>query len=179
MNKNVVLLEHKWYMVVVDVVFSSTGAIIRAVFTGVASALLTVAIEVILSANLFLMLLVSAMVRLLNILTTFINHVRMFNVVRAHRKQVLGVAVSNRQRAMILRREKKVAYHMIILTAAALICLVTPFLLKAFQSSFVQRYRYLFPWTMSFSLINASVNPIINFCWNKELRNAMKSMVSC
>ena len=167
-------------MVVVDVVvFSSTGAIIKAVFTGVASTLLTMAIEVILAANLFLMLLVSAMVRLLNILTTFINHVRMFNVVRAQRNQVLGVAVSNRQRATILRREKKVANHIMILIAAALICLVTPFLLKAFQSLFNQRYRYLFPWTMSFSLINASVNPIINFWWNKELRNAMKSMVSC
>ena len=163
-------------MVVVDVVvFSSTGAIIKAVFTGVASTLLTVAIEVILSANLFLMLLVSAMVRLLNILTTFINHVRMFNVVRAHRKQVLGVAVSNRQRAMILRREKKVAYHMIILMVVLMICLVPPLLLKGFHSLFVQRYRYLFSW----ALINASVNPIINFWWNKKLRNAMKSLVSC
>ena len=102
----------------------------------------------------------------------------MFNALRAYRKNVLDVAVSNQQQATILRREKKVAHHMMILIAALLICLVPAALLKAFQSSFVQLYRYLFPWALAFSFINASVNPIINFWWNKELRDAIKSLVS-
>ena len=135
--------------------------------------------ELILSSNLFLKFLLIAAVRALALLTTFINHVRMFNVVRAHRNQVLEVAVSNQQRAAILRREKRVAYHLMILIAALLIRLSPSLFIKAFQSSFTEQYRYLFPWTLSFAFINASVNPIINFWRSKELRNALKALVSC
>ena len=52
----------------------------------------------------------------------------MFIAIRANRNQVLEVAVSNQQRATILRLEKKVAYHMMILIAALVICLVPSFL---------------------------------------------------
>ena len=159
--------------------FSPTDAVIKAVLAGVSVPLFVVITELILSSNLFLMFLVIAAVRALVALTTFINHARMFIAVRGHRNQVLEVAVSDQQQATILRREKKVAYHMMILIAVLLICLVPPLLLKAFQSSFAEQYRYLFPWALSFALINASVNPIINFWWNKELRNATKSLVSC
>ena len=146
---------------------------------GVSVTLFVVITELILSSNLFLMFLVIAAVRALVALTTFINHVRMFIAVRGHRNQVLEVAVSDQQQATILRREKRVAYHMMILIAVLLICLAPPLLLKGFQSSFAEQYRYLFPWVLSFALMNASVNPIINFWWNKELRNATKSLVSC
>lgn len=119
----------KWCVVVIVFVFCSTDATIKAVFTEVGSPLFAVAIELILSANRFLMFLVSAMVRLLNILKTFINHVpRMFIAVGAHRNQVLEVALPNQQQGTIPRREKKVAYHRMILMAALLICLVPPFL---------------------------------------------------
>lgn len=52
----------------------------------------------------------------------------MFIAVGAHRNQVLEVALPNQQQATIPRREKKVAYHSMILMAALLICLVPPFL---------------------------------------------------
>ena len=143
---------------------------------GVSVTLFVLVTELILSSHLFLMFLVIAAVRALAVLTTFVNHVRMFNAVRAHRNRVLDVAVS---RATILRRERTVAYHMMILIAASLIRLAPSLLIKAFQSSFIEQYRYLFPWAVSFALMNASVNPIINFWWNKELRNAMKALVSC
>ena len=159
--------------------FFVTDAIIKAVLAGVSATLFVVTTELILSSNLFLMFLVIATVRAFVALTTFINHVRMFNAVHAHRNEVQDVAVSNQQQATILKREKKVAYHMMILMVVLMICLVPPLLLKGFQSLFVQRYRYLFSWALSFALINASVNPIINFWWNKKLRNAMKSLVSC
>ena len=146
---------------------------------GVSVVLFVVTTELILSSNIFLMLLIAGAVRVFVVLTTFINHVRMVYAVRAHRNQVLGVAVSNQQRATILRREKKVTYHLMILIAALLICMVPVGLFKAFRSSFVQLYQYLFPWASSLSLINASVNPIINSWWNKELRNAIRSLLSC
>ena len=102
----------------------------------------------------------------------------MFIAVRAQRRQVLDVAMSNQQ-AMILRREKKVAYHIITLIASSLIFMVPSLLLKAFQSSFIEQYRYLFPWATSIGLIKASFNSVINFLWNKALRNAMRSLMSC
>ena len=151
----------------------------RTACAGVSTTLFVVETEVLLSSNNFLLFVSSAAAFSLVALTPIINHVIMFIAVRAHRNQVLGVAVSYQQQAMILRREKKVAYHMMILIAALLICRVPSLLLKAFQSSLLQLYRYLFPWTASSSLINASVNPIIHFWWNKELRNAIKSLMSC
>ena len=157
-----------------------TGAIKTAVFTGVSATLFAVAIEVFLSSNTFLLFLSSIAVFPFVVVTPIINHVRMFIAVRVHRNQVLGVAVSqHQQQAIILRREKKVTHHMMILIAALLICMVPAGLLKAFQSSFDQQYRYLFPWAASFALINASVNPVINFWRNQELRNAIRSLVSC
>ena len=100
---------------------------------GVNVPLFVVVTELTLSSNLFLMFLVIAAVRALVALTTFINHVRMFIAIRAHRNQVLDVALSNQQQAMILRREKKVAHHIMILIATIVICLVPPLLLKAFS----------------------------------------------
>ena len=156
----------------------STGAIKRAVFAGASITLFVAATEVLFSSNLFFLFL-SSIATFPLVFLTIINYVRMYLAVRAQRNQVLGVTVSNQQRDAILRREKKVAYHVMILTAALLICLVPSWLLKAFQSSFIEQYRYLFPWAMSFTFINASVNSIINFWWNRQLRNAMKSLVSC
>ena len=132
-----------------------------------------VATEVLLSSNLFLMFLSSITVQPFVLLTWAINHVRMFHAVRAQRNKVLGVTDSNQQRDVILRREKKVAYHLMILIAALLICSVPSWLLKAFQSSFIEKYRYLLPWAMSFAFINASVNSIINFWWNRQLQNVL------
>ena len=74
---------------------------------GVSVTLFVAITELILSSNLFLMFLVIAAVRSLAVLTTFINQVRIFNAVRAHRNQVLDDAVSSQQRATILRRDKK------------------------------------------------------------------------
>lgn len=156
----------------------STGALKRVIFAGVSATVLVVATEIILSSKNFLLFLSTAAVYSFVVLTPIINHVRIFIAVRAQRRQVLDVAVSNQQ-AMILRREKKVAYHIITLIASSLIFMVPTLLLKAFQSSFIQQYRYLFPWAMTFGLIKASVDPVINFLWNKALRNAMRSLVPC
>ena len=102
----------------------------------------------------------------------------MFIAVRRHSNQVADAVASNQQQAMILRREKKVAYDMMILIAALVISFLPATLLKGLQSSLIQEYRYLFPWAVTFTLMKASANPILNFWRNKELRNAMKSLMS-
>ena len=159
--------------------FFPTDAIKRAVFAGVSTTLFIVATEFIFFSNTFLLYLVSNTVGAFIILTPVINHARMFIAVRRHRNQVADAVASNQQQAIILRREKKVAYDMMILIAALAISFVPSVLLKALQSSLIQEYRYLFPWTVSFALMKASANPIINFWRNKELRNVMKSLMSC
>ena len=156
----------------------STGAVKRAVFAAASITLFVVATEVLFSSNLFFLFL-SSIATFPLVFLTIINYVRMYLAVRAQRNQVVGVTVSNQQRDAILRREKKVAYHVMILIAALLICLVPSWLLKAFKSLFIEQYRYLFPWALSITFINASVNSIINVWWNRQLRNAMKSRVSC
>ena len=159
--------------------FFPTDAIKRAVFAGVSTTLFIVSTEFIFSSNLVFLLLVSNSVGALVLLTPVINHVRMFIAVRRHRNQVADAVASNQQQAMILRREKKVAYDMMILIAALVISFIPAALLKVLQTSFNQEYRYLFPWALSFILMNASANPILNFWRNKELKNAMKSLISC
>ena len=159
--------------------FFSTGTITRSVFAGVSATLFVVATEFFLSSNSFLLFLASIAVGVFVILTPIINHVRLFISIRRHGNEMVNAVASNQQQAMIFRREKKVAFDMMILISAVLISFVPAMLLKAFQSSFVQAYRYLFPWGLSFALMNASANPIIYFWRNKELRNAMKSLVCC
>ena len=170
-----------FYFIVVNFHFLvvSTGALKWAVFAGVSSTLFVVATEVFLASNNSLKFLFGGTFVLIVVLISIINHVRMFIAVRAHRNEVLGVTVSNQQRATILRREKRVAKHVMILSAALLICAVPALLIRAFQSSIDQLYRYFFPWALSITFMNASVNPIINIRWNKELRNAIRSLVSC
>lgn len=86
---------------------------------------------------------------------------------------------SHQQQAVILRREKKVAYDMMFVITALVICSVPSVVLKTFQSSLIEEYRYFYPWVLSCALLKASVNPIIHFWRNKELRNAIKSLLSC
>ena len=151
----------------------------RAVFAGVSATIFVVATEVLLASNTSFKFLCGGTVVLFVVLTSIINHVRMFISVRAHRNEVLGVTVSNQQRAVILRREKTVANHVMILSAVLLICAVPAGLIRAFRSSIVPLFCYLFPWALSITFINASVNPIINVWWNKDLRNAIRSLMSC
>ncbi|KAL9969754.1 hypothetical protein ACROYT_G022009 [Oculina patagonica] len=158
---------------------TNIDAIKRAVFAGVSATIFIVATEFILSSNIFLLFVFSVAVGSFIVVTPIINHVRMFIAVRRQRNQVADAVASNQQRAMILRREKKVAYDMLILIAALAISVVPSSFLKAFKSSFIQEYRYFFPWSVTFALMKASANPIINFWRNKELKNAMKSLMRC
>ena len=158
--------------------FNLKGAIKRAVFCGVIATSFTVSLDLILSSNTFMLLVVSTPVLAFVLVTPIINHVRMFFAVRRHRNQMIG-AVPSDQRAVILRREKKVAFDMMILIAVLVLSQVPGFLLKATHSLFPEEYRYLFPWGLLFVLLKASVDPIIYFWRHKELRNAIKSLVSC
>ncbi|KAL9969755.1 hypothetical protein ACROYT_G022010 [Oculina patagonica] len=103
---------------------SNKDAVKRAVLAGVSTTLFIVATELILSSNLFLAFLVSALGGTFFLLTPIINHVRMFIAVRRYRNQMADAVASHQQQAVILRREKKVAYDMMFVIAALVICSV-------------------------------------------------------
>ena len=115
------------------------------------------------------------------ILTPIINHFRMLIAIRQHRHQVADVVASNQQRNMILRREKKVAFDMLIVSIALPLTFAPAHVVKILQLSGLlpSSFRYLFPWALSAAFMSSSVNPIIYIWRNKELRTAMKSTVSC
>ena len=130
----------------------------------------------------FLLFLCGGIVLQFVVLTSIMNHVRMFIAAHVHRNEVLGVTPGHRVKSTKTydsktREESSLPHDGF--ERALLICLVPAGFLRAFQSSFVHLRRYLFPWTLSFLLINASVNPMINFWWNKELRNAIRLLSSC
>ena len=154
-----------------------------AVLAGASVALFVVPTEFVLTASNPLMvphLITGAFV----ILTPIINHFRMLIAIRQHRHQVIQVAdavASNQQRNMILRREKKVAFDMLIVAIALPVTFAPAHVVKILQLSGVlaSSFRYLFPWALSAAFMSSSVNPIIYIWRNKELRTAMKSTVSC
>ena len=115
------------------------------------------------------------------ILTPIINYFRMLIAIRQHRHQLVDAVVSNQQRNMILRREKRVALDMFIVAIVLLISFAPSLVVKSLESSgfLASIYRYLFPWFVSASFANSFVNPIIYLWRNKILRIAMKSTVSC
>ena len=146
---------------------------------GVSITLFTVATEFIFSTNYYLLFVTSKAVAAFFVLIPIINHVRMFIAVRQHSNQVVHAMATNEQQAMVLKREKKVAYDMMILGLVLVISYAPAVLVKAFQSSFTEQYRYLFPWALSLKVIKAAINPIVYFWRNKRLRNALKSLASC
>lgn len=146
---------------------------------GASVALFVVPTEFVLSSNPLIVphLIIGAFV----ILTPIINHFRMFIAIRKNRHQLVDAVASNQQRHMILRREKKVAFDMFIISIALVISFAPSLVVKSLESSIFLNsiYHYLFPWALSVSFMNSSANPIIYFWRNKQLRIAMKSTVSC
>ena len=160
--------------------FYSTGAAKKAALAAASVALFVVPTEFALSESNPLIvphLIIGAFF----ILTPIINHFRMFIAIRQHRHQVADAVVSNQQRNMILRREKKVAMDMFIVAIVLLISFAPSLVVKSLESSsFLSSiYPYLFPWAVSAAFMNSYVNPVIYFWRNKELRIAMKSTVTC
>ena len=156
-----------------------TDAAKRAVLAGTIVALFVVPTEFVLSSNPLIVphLMFGALV----ILTPIINHFRMLIAIRQQRHQVADAVASNQQRNMILRREKKVAFDMFIISIVLLMSFTPSILVKALQSSsfFDSIYSYLFPWAMSAAFISSYVNPVIYIWRKKDLRIAMKSTVCC
>ena len=112
------------------------------------------------------------------ILLPIVNHVRMLLSIRRHNRQVADT-VNQQQLAVIFRREKKVAFDMVIVTAAVIACL-GPLLVNQlffhFFPTLYNVYKLLYPWTFTMIYLNSFINPVLYITRNEELRSALKAV---
>ena len=115
---------------------------------------------------------------MLYILLPIVNHVRMLLSIRRHNRQVVDT-VNQQQLAVIFRREKKVAFDMVIVTAVVIASL-GPLLVNQLFFHFFPKlynvYKLLYPWTFTMIYLNSFINPVLYITRNKELRIAMKAV---
>ena len=112
---------------------------------------------------------------ILFVVVPIINHVRMFFAIRRHNNRLRVGAVSL-QLTVILRREKRVAIDMLVVSLVLLLSLAPAILNKMTQASFPEVYFTLQPWALSMVFSVSSLNPVIYTLRNKELRDELKSI---
>ena len=112
------------------------------------------------------------------ILLPAINHIKMFLAIRRHNSQMVG-QVGAQQLSVIFRREQKVAVDMIIVVVVLVACLGPSFGVKVvFYLRYLELHGLLYPWAFTMLYLNSSINPLLYLKRNRELRNALRSVVS-
>ena len=106
-----------------------------------------------------------------------VNYTRMLFAIRRHNSQ-LGDIVPSQQISPVLRREKKVALDMWIITILLLVSLAPTFIADVIRSPYPRVHSILFPWAVTVAFMASSINPLFYFWRNKRLRNALKSMMN-
>ena len=148
----------------------------RAAFITTASWLLvTTVAHALLNGTARFTLQVSSVVLL--ILLPAINHIRMFLAIRRHNSQMVG-QVGTQQLPVIFRRELKIATDMVIVVVVLVACF-GPILgiSVVLNLGYVKIHGYLFPWAFTMMYLNSSINPLLYLTRNRELRNALRSVV--
>jgi len=108
-----------------------------------------------------------------------VNHVGMFIAIRRHNNQVVDV-VAEQNLSILFKREKKAAIDMIIVIAVLMFCVTPIIVLSIFQQLIgAEEYELLYSWSVAIVYINSSINPVIYLGRNSEIRNAIRSIMSC
>lgn len=109
-----------------------------------------------------------------------INYVRTWRAIVHHNRQVADIVVSSQQLKAVLQREKKVFRDMLVVTMVLFASLV-PGMVGSSIMEHLGYYRELalfLPWARTMSLAPSTINPLIYFVRNKNLRNALKTMLN-
>lgn len=107
-----------------------------------------------------------------------INYVRTWRAIVHHNRQVANNVVSSQQLSAVVHREKKVFRDMLIVTVVLFTSLVPGLVGLIIEHLGYSRVHTIFaPWAWTMSLAFSSINPLIYFAQNENLRNAFKSMV--
>jgi len=105
-----------------------------------------------------------------------VNHVGIFTAIRRHNNQVHD-ALSGQNLAVLFRREKKATIDMLTVVFVLLLCVAPVIVVNAFQRFLGEKFEVMFAWSTSLVLLNSSINPVIYFVRNLEVRDAVRAMV--
>ena len=152
----------------------STGVIKVAVFTSLAwFALTLLSLFVLPYPGFYILVLLAVML----VITLIVNHIAMFVAIRRHNRQ-LGDAVSSQQLSIILRRERRVAKDMFIVTLVLVLCVIPKVAAIVFSEPLrkLNLYYALYLWSTTLTLLNSCINPVLYLSRDSELRSALKSV---
>ena len=106
------------------------------------------------------------------------NYMIMFMAVRHQNRKVQDM-VSSQQLRGILRREKKVAMNMFIVSVVLAVCVIPKLaVILLSKSSLGSHYNSFSLWSTALFLLNSSVNPILYTWQDSRLRAAVRSVIN-
>lgn len=109
------------------------------------------------------------------IILTVINHIGSFIAIRRHDNKVMDVmAMVNT--SIILRREKKAFFDMLVIIVVLVLCLVPSLVYRWFDVILSHGFEPLQVLSTNLIYINSSLNPII-YLRNVDIRRALKSLI--
>ena len=105
-----------------------------------------------------------------------LNYIRVLLCIRRHNAQI-SVALPS-QMTTVFQREKKVALDMSVVTVLLFASISPAMSVALLRNQYPGVYSILFPWSLTMASILSSVNPIIYFGRNKNMRSAFKSIMN-
>ena len=106
-----------------------------------------------------------------------VNHVRILFAIRRHNNQ-LGDAVAAHQMEAVMRREKQVAVDMCVVAIFLSASLIPAMTMKFFEFYYPRVHSIVLPWSLTIAFLTSSINPVFYVIRNRNLRNAVKSLVN-
>ena len=105
-----------------------------------------------------------------------VNYVGIFLAIRRHNNQIHN-AVSGQNSSALYRREKKAAKDVFTVVIVLLIFLTPVLVVNMFQEILHENFEVMYAWSTSILFINSSINPVIYFVRNGEIRDAIRTMI--
>lgn len=141
---------------------------------GVSWFLLTILAQLLLSSLLEIIFSMTLLAMFIVIPT--INHIRMYLAIRRHNSE-LRQSFGSLTLTAVLRREKKTAIDMFVISMVLLLSLIPGILIKPTQVPFPRVYSILQPWSIAMVFSNSALNPLIYTVRNKSLKDAMRNVL--
>ena len=169
------IVKSLYFQAVIGVcLFPFLGVLKVIALTAVSWVLLTGLVQFVLSTDAGKIFGITLMIIFIAVPT--VNHVRMFFAIRRHKTFAAGASVPSHL-TVVLRREKKVALDMAVISLVLLLSLLPQLINKIIEAKWPKLYIFFQPWTLTMVFLISSLNPIIYMLRNKALRTGMKSVL--
>ena len=156
------------------ILLQSTEAVKASIITGTIWLLCSLLRLFILDDNIQFFL--SICLGVLFFIVPIVNYVGIFLAIRRHNNQIHN-AVSVQNLSALYRREKKAAKDVFTVIIVLLIFLTPVLVVNMFQEILHENFEVMYAWSTSILFINSSINPVIYFVRNGEIRDAIRTMM--